>query len=124
MFRSRLLKMNTKGIRAVLAGVVLGALILFSTPGMLHAQDGTVVIVNENSFGINIYTEAYDGYGRPFWRRIGGVPPNGELRLPRVPDGIVIGADNKKLNLAADPREVVLDRSSFDRITFTRQDFR
>ncbi len=115
---------NTKGIGAALAGVVLGALILFSTPGMLHAQVGTVVIVNENSFGINIYMEEYDKYGRASWRRIGGIPPNRTITLRQVPNGTFIGANNKSLKLSADPRQVMLDLSLNYEITFTRLDFR
>ena len=112
---------NTKAIRAILAGVVLGALIFISNPGMLHAQIGNVEIVNNNSFGINIYTHAYDQYGRRFWRRIAGIPAKGKRLFPRVRSGILFGADNKRKKIYFKPRRVKFDRSLFHRIIFFRR---
>ncbi len=115
-----MMKKYTKGIRAVLAGVVLGALIFFSAPSMLYAQLGTVEIVNNNAFGINIYTQAYDQFGRPFWRRIAAIPPNGTRRFPQVPNGILFGADNKKKKIKCEPHRVKYVGSLFYQITFYR----
>lgn len=115
-----MMKQNTKRIRSILAGVVLGALIFFSTPSMVHAQLGTVEIVNNNAFGINIYTQAYDRYGRRFWRRIAGIPAKGKRLFPRVRNGILFGADNKQKNIYCKPRRVKYDRSFFHRIIFQR----
>ena len=119
-----MIKKNTKGIGAVLAGVVLGALIFFSTPGMLHAQTGTVQIVNNNPFGINIYTQGYDGFGRPFWRRIGAIPPKRTRVFPRVPNGILFGADNRGMRTSFPPQRVNYNRSMTYTITFPRRKFR
>lgn len=116
-----MMRKNTKAIRAILLGVVLGALILISNPGMLHAQLGNVEIVNNNSFGINIYTHAYDQFGRRFWRRIAGIPAKGKRLFPRVRNGILFGADNKKKNIYFKPRRVKFDRSFFYRIIFSRR---
>lgn len=115
-----MMKQNTKRIRSILAGVVLGALIFFSTPSMVHAQLGTVEIVNNNAFGVNIYTQAYDQFGRPFWRRIAGIPQNGTRRFPQVPNGILFGADNKRKNISCRPHRVKFGRSLYYRLTFLR----
>lgn len=110
---------DTKGIRAVLAGVALGALIFFSAPGMLHAQVGNVTIVNPNSYGINIYMKSFDKFGQTYWRRIAGIPQNGKKIFRRVRNGTWIGADNRKIGKKFKSRRVKFSRSQKNfRITF------
>ena len=54
---------NTKAIRAILAGVVLGALIFISNPDMLHAQIGNVEIVNNKLLKlVNLITKKHQKY--------------------------------------------------------------
>ena len=69
------------------------ALIALLFHGFVYGQHfvGTLRIDNPHSFPVEVYSQNFDGFGRPFWVQLTTVPPKGFVTIPGVPNGAVIG---------------------------------